>query len=146
MTHKTHGPTRSDDPQTMRITSLPMSHKLCAHVLLHPVSARERVRRIPPVPLRSQDTCFRLLAHHSKSFGMVKIRFLYLLNNGGTFSDIASSSFTPRAPRHIYCDWVPLGLISTGGMKGVDGGLKELRIHGIYSSTKSTSRVSHRKK
>ena len=66
---KTHGPTRSDDPQTMRITSLPMSHKLCAHVLLHPVSARERVRRIPPVPLRSQDTCFRLLAHHSKSFG-----------------------------------------------------------------------------
>ena len=47
-----------------------------------------------------------------------KIRFVYLLNNGGTFSDIASSSFTPRAPRHIYCDWVPLGLISTGGMKG----------------------------
>ena len=117
MTQKPHGPTGSDDSQTMRITSLPMSQKLCAHVLLHPVSARERVRRIPPDSLQSQDTCFRLLAHHPKTSGWSKPAFVPAQQRRHFCGD-ASSSFKPRAPRHIYCVWAPLGLITTGGMKG----------------------------
>ena len=58
---------------------------------------------------------------------------------------IASSSFTPRAPRHIYCVWAPLGCF-TGGMKGVDGGLKEIRIHGSTClRERSASRISTEK-
>ena len=58
---------------------------------------------------------------------------------------VASSSFKPRAPRHIYCVWAPLGCF-TGGMKGVDGGLKEFRIHGSTClRERSASRFSTEK-
>ena len=76
-----------------------------------------RVRRIPPDSLQSQDTCLRLLAHHPKTSGWSKPAFVPAQQRRHFCGD-ASSSFKPRAPRHIYCVWAPLGLITTGGMKG----------------------------